>query len=702
MGAVAATKCCIERDAPENAQWQQRVQNLEVENRRLRGKIQKLRSAGQSLNRKVQFEGAGDDSPRSPFSLNSPNFFDGLDARKGGADGQYIELILQEFSPAFRHHIEDRILRGSVEVELKRRVWDQLRFLRVTMGKGAPWTSGTSVRRKETTGRDHVLELSVDVMFEGEDVELWMEIDTDRQAQVDKIMVYGTLILELRTTLNHVPGFWGVTMCFLNRPDVRVSFIGPFGTLTDKIAIAREVIEDHLSSELVAPHRVAMSLSTALPASDLRAQVPDGLLSLRLRCVTQPCPKNEPEDRQEQKAFEAPPATDRGQTSITAVIAVGVETWIPPSARMINVEKEGQRANFDLPHHFVVDSSHGQVVLASVYKQIDGDEEPEHLGTAKISISSLLASSMAGRALFPLEVQQPTGSSGAVQKVTSTGATLHLHAELHKLKSGQEDVRSIPNPSAVGVLIFTLDSVRDLGSRCEDQEVEVELRMSGQSQSRRARAVRLAPQAAGQKQEQLLYLLDGEGKDKIARDKIAWMLGLEEAQVRAIARRSVEARFGHIFRFTVEESSQEVLSMEVRRCRGGKGITTIARYNLRLAELLKQPGKHLPMQERPLESAADKAQLRQNSRVPVFMAGMQWLQCGEALQKEEVNKLVDAEEVSSSRGPRSRGSIKLKDPENSRVRLRTGGFHMPSEEDEKKAPSEDNSGDSDASVGSNS
>mmetsp|Transcript_45775 Transcript_45775/g.106297 ORF Transcript_45775/g.106297 Transcript_45775/m.106297 type:complete len:689 (-) Transcript_45775:65-2131(-) len=683
-----AAKCCVDRDTETKVQWQQRVSELEVENRRLRGKIQKLRGTP-SPQRKVQFEGAGDVSPRSPFSAMSPLDLWGAKKPTDNENEDLVDLLLEEFWPAVRQYIEERVLRGSVEVELKRRVWEQLRYLRVSMGKEAPYTSGTRLRRLERPGRDHVLELSLDIVFTGEDVELWMEVDAERQAQVDKIMLQGTLTIELQTTHNHVPGLWAATVCFYNRPDVCTAFIGPFGALADKILLAREVIEDNIASALVVPQRILLPLSSsALPYSFPQAPDPEGLLIVHLKSVTQSSAVTQPEE--EQLAGEDEPAK---RCAITVSFALGADTWTPPSADLLQSGKDeqaGQVASFDVSHALVVDALHAQVLLASVYSKASDSEEQEYLGSAKIGMESLCASSHSGS--YTLEVSTTSPENKSLGRL----AKLHVHGEIRKFMPPAELPPQQSTAMEPGVLILALESIRDLGVRCDDQEVEVQVQLSGGSaQSSKGTASRLSCQSAGQKQEQLQYYLFGAGKDTLSHEAIAWTLGMEESWVRAIARNTVEARFGHVFRFVIDKPADEVLTLEVKR-RRGKG-TVLGRYRLQLSDLLKEKGCRMPMQERPLEAGTGKMLSRSSSRVPHFMAEFRCLMGGEVMRKEELHELLDIE-GSPPTCVRRDGGVSVKDADTGRVRLRSNAFHLPEEVAAHKVLDDDAS-DSEASAG---
>jgi len=692
-----AAKCCVERDAETNAQWQQRVSDLEVENRKLRGKIQKLRGPS-SPQRKVQFEGAGDVSPRSPFGTMSP--LDMWDAKKPTADGeeQWIDLLLEEFWPAVRQYIEEKVLRGSVEVELKRRVWEQLRYLRVSMGKEAPYTSGTRVRRLERPGCDHILELSLDIMFSGEDVELWMEVDAERQVQVDKIMLQGTLTVELQTTHNHVPGLWAATVCFYNRPDVCTPFIGPFGSLADKIALAREVIEESIASALVAPQRIVLPLSSSsLPYSFQQAPVPEGMLTLHLKSVMQPSePSTVTQPEEEQLAGEDEGSTEPvKKPSITVSFALGAETWTPPPAESVQTGKDEQMASFEVAHTFVVDSLHAQVLLASVYSKACDSDEPEYLGSVKITMSNLCSSSQQSRAGYTLEVAGTSPATKALGKV----ARLCVQGEMRNFIPQASLPPSPAAPKTPGILVFVLDCVRDLGTRCDEQEVDVHVHLSsGRAQSSKATACRLSSQSAGQKQELLQYYLTGAGKDKLSQDVVAWTLGMEESWLRAIARNSVEARFGHVFRFVIDDPKNEELTLEVKR-RRGKG-TALARYKLKLPDLLKEQGCVMPMQERPLEAGTGKMLSRSSSRVPHLMAEFRWLMGGEVMRREDLRDLLDIDGTPLTSARRD-DSTKFKDADTGRVRLSSHTFHLPSSEEMAASKvRDDDSLDSEASAGS--
>jgi len=110
-----------------------------------------------------------------------------------------------------------------------------------------------------------------------------------------------------------------------------------------------------------------------------------------------------------------------------------------------------------------------------------------------------------------------------------------------------------------------------------------------------------------------------EGSGSVSPGEIAWLLGLEEQKVAAIARGSVVADLGYELRVRVCDPAKDNVTFELKR--GNRNPRTIARFTRSVRDILSQPDWTLPLKERAFDESSEGT----GECLPKFVASVQFL-----------------------------------------------------------------------------
>jgi len=526
-------------------------------------------------------------------------------------DGHLWDEVMREFWPAVRGFLENYVLRGIVEPALKKLIWGRMRLERCSLGEVPPRILGAKAfRRSEERGEEeHTVEVALNMDWPGDQVDIALLIDTGLKAMITRLSLRGTFCLELRHFQPEAPLIAGMTLYFMNRPEVDMTFgseVAGFPALEGRIAAVESVIEQQLANFLVVPARIAVHLSPSISYYELRFPLPQGILEVELRRVAR-IPS-------EGKASMVQSLPLLGN-SVFVEFRLGADEWASPQ---IKVDGGGTARCLERCALFV-DEMHGQTLVCDLRQQMPLQRRALLLGQARISPENLVERTLDGRLEFPLD----TGDGG---RRGSETPLLELKGTFRPflMGSGHEEAKELhPLHSGVrGVLVVILDSVRNLSRQLAGHHVFVSAQVG---EARRetwevpAQQLTLEDVAEG-RPEQLEYLIS---KDKagpgLTPENAAWVLGLQPDRVAACAGGRVDASFGQELRLQVKDPFSERLELQLRR--GGKRPGPVARYLLPLRELISRPGWTLPLEGRNFTSVEAEFQ----ARAPDLLAKIQLL-----------------------------------------------------------------------------
>eukprot|EP00928_Gymnodinium_smaydae_P021898 TRINITY_DN18578_c0_g2_i1.p1 TRINITY_DN18578_c0_g2~~TRINITY_DN18578_c0_g2_i1.p1 ORF type:complete len:769 (-),score=126.22 TRINITY_DN18578_c0_g2_i1:93-2399(-) len=532
-------------------------------------------------------------------------------------EGDVFDDIAAEFWPALRGFIEDHVLLGIVEPSLKKLIWSRTRFTRCSLGKRPPRVWGSKSHRIEKS-HERTVELAMDVDFGGEDVDIEVLVDHGLKATISKVSIRGTFCIEMRNFLRELPLLTGMTLYFMNPPDVSITFGGLLGPVETRIMSVSKIIEKQLAANLVVPNRLTLHLAPhALSYDEVRYPPPKGILDVQLHGAAR---------------LRMPTGGWTSTKQLAQVeLRLGAEQIHSPPRL---VDKSGT-ASWQMSWSSFVDYPHGQTLMVEVRPVASRmfQARDATLGHAKMSVAQVSAATAHGQTDWPLdECEGPEATLGlsGVYRPLVSGSSLSEGRGLEPLADGTR-----------GVVMVVLDSVRDLGAALDGHHVECLVSVGEHHvETRRVLSHRLTPADMGPKMEDKLRLLlggnpgssgaafglSGEGA-QYSPEAVAWLLGMDRdptAKIAAIARQSVEAEFKQPLRLRVQDPMKDSLVIELQRGRSRK--VTVARFTLRLQDLLTQKNWTLPMTERAFTTIPEE--LHNRPFPPKFVARVQFLAAG--------------------------------------------------------------------------
>lgn len=634
---------------------------LAAENRRLRRRIAELEfsSVGGCME--------GDVLQAAP-SLPTSNLTPGLLERRYTqadtfGDGTAFNEVMREFWPCLRGFIEEYVLLGIVEPALKKLVWSGMRFETCSLGDLPPTILGAKAfRSHQEDGGDSSVELAMNVDFPGCGVDVTVLVARGLRTSMKEMRIRGTFCFTMRRFMRDLPLMAGMTLYFMNPPEVSISFSGVMQALEGRIVSVQSIIERQLANALVVPNRLALHLASppnGLSYYDLRHPPPHGMLDVSLRCA---------------RVFSEglwPSLVSEYRTRLR----LGAEEWCSPLGVPLG---DGNVEWRDTTHSFIVDKLHGQSLMVNLFREETTlfGRVSRRLGTARISVKGIADATRLKRPYWQLEVdpQDTVDVSGPCPLLRLTGMYRPLFSG-----SGLDEARRIETlaDGTQGVLLLIIEDVRNLDSSCDGAHVQVCTWIGDDiKESWRVLAHQMTPEDVPEKtRDKMNYLLSsGHGQPALSTGDVAWLLNMQESQVSAIQRKSIKASFCQALRLRVQDPFSESLTVELRR--GHRRVRPIARYTLPIRDLLRQGRWTMPLEERPfheypLEDTLDLLRQRRSGTTispPQFTATFQFMGLGPAMDVADLPGAYDTYDTAVSHALTAES---LPDVIRKRQRLRT-------------------------------
>eukprot|EP00929_Paragymnodinium_shiwhaense_P032035 TRINITY_DN17828_c0_g1_i1.p1 TRINITY_DN17828_c0_g1~~TRINITY_DN17828_c0_g1_i1.p1 ORF type:complete len:716 (+),score=181.97 TRINITY_DN17828_c0_g1_i1:63-2210(+) len=524
-------------------------------------------------------------------------------------DGQAFDDVMAEFWPALKGFIEDFVLLGIVEPALRKHVWSRTKMDRCSLGNKPPRVYGAKSHRCDDDS--HTVEIALDFQFDGDDVDICVLIDRGLRATMSQLTIKGTFCMELRNFLPELPLLTGMTLYFMNPPEVTVEFGGVLAHLEGRLISVKTIIERQLAAQLVVPNRLALHLSPMLNFDELRYPAPQGVFSVIVQGVT---------------GLELPDTKVWPAMKLHLDVRLGADSW---STKVSTCNKDGE-VRWDEEVSFCVDYPHGQSLLIELRGSTTFSRSSVVLGKARLSVAQVANATSKMETTWPFMVEDEDEEEDLSHQVANASIVLRgTHRPLFSGSCPQEGKGlDTLDDGSVGILVVVVDSVRDLPEECAGGDVECFLQTGDcVVETRRSMAMRMTQEALGQQQSKKLSFLLSGGDAGGAGDErghtpedSAWLLGLDKAKVSAIARGSLAASFNQQLRLRVKDPFKETLKMELRTC--SRSPETVGTYELPLMEILKNGNWTLAMRERPFDGTRTKG--------PKFIARIQFLGAGAA------------------------------------------------------------------------
>ncbi|XP_053103587.1 extended synaptotagmin-3 [Hemicordylus capensis] len=327
----------------------------------------------------------------------------------------YFGTIMEK---TFKEKVEPKIRAKHVHLKT-------CTFTKVHFGDKCPKIKGVKAYTKEVDRR-HVV-LDVQICYIG-DCEIHMELSKFKVG-VKGIQLYGTLRVILEPLLTDAPFFGAVTIFFIQKPHLEISWAG-LTNLLDAPGISvlsDSLIQDLIASRLVLPNRITIPLKKNLNIAQLRFPIPYGVIRVYLL---------EAENLVQKDNFLG---AIRGKSDPYALLQVGLVQF-----RSKTIQRD-LNPIWNEMFEFVVHELPGQDLEVELY-----DEDPDKddfLGSLLINLEDVMKDRVVDE-WFPLS------------KIAS--GHVHLKLEWFSLVTNQEKLCEDKNGLATAILIIYLDSAFNL------------------------------------------------------------------------------------------------------------------------------------------------------------------------------------------------------------------------------------------------
>eukprot|EP00929_Paragymnodinium_shiwhaense_P039555 TRINITY_DN20769_c0_g1_i3.p1 TRINITY_DN20769_c0_g1~~TRINITY_DN20769_c0_g1_i3.p1 ORF type:complete len:449 (-),score=119.01 TRINITY_DN20769_c0_g1_i3:863-2092(-) len=336
-------------------------------------------------------------------------------------DSSCFNDVMQEFWPALRGFLEKRILIGIVEPALQRHVWSHMRFEKCSLGDAPPEITGAKAHRISEENDERTVELALNTVFKGDQVDVILKVGKGIRASVTCMRISGTFCMQLKNFLPREPLISGLTVYFMNAPEVSITFGGMLGQVPTRVSL-QKLIEKQIANCLVMPNRIALKLSEELDFYDLRHPIPAGVLEVTLQKVTKLAVSN--------RWLRGSLA----QEAIHVRMKLAAEEW---SSEALTVASEEVSWSDDAGRcTFFVDESHGQSLIVEVTRTGLGGSVIWQ-GQLRMSVANLANATKAEQTDWPVVVT-PADEEDEPETIYLT-----LRGSLNPLKQGLSAARYV-------------------------------------------------------------------------------------------------------------------------------------------------------------------------------------------------------------------------------------------------------------------
>eukprot|EP00794_Sanderia_malayensis_P012225 gene12225-13485_t len=292
---------------------------------------------------------------------------------------EWLNKILRQFWP-YLEKLATATLRETVEPELRRKAPSSLggiRFETIRLGDIPPRITGIKAHVDKVKRSEIILD--VDILYAG-DSKITIAFKAagvkTLKVGVEDIQIKGNVRIILHPLLPEMPLIGGITMYFINRPQLDFDLTNLTNVLDipGLSTLLRNLIDDEIARYIVLPNKVAMSLSDKVSQGELKNRLPDGLLRIKMI---------------EGRYLEAKDLSILGKNDTSdpyATVVVGAEKFTT------SIKKRTLNPIWNETFETLVDECNRQTIQISVFDH-DNNSKDDELGEKRISLDRLLEES---------------------------------------------------------------------------------------------------------------------------------------------------------------------------------------------------------------------------------------------------------------------------------------------------------------------
>ncbi|KAK3739454.1 hypothetical protein QZH41_017292 [Actinostola sp. cb2023] len=282
---------------------------------------------------------------------------------------EWLNKMIVQLWP-FINDMVIKILKETVEPEIQKNVpgfLSSIHFAEISLGNQAPRIGGIKTYTQNVKRSEIIMD--VDLIYAGDaDIKLSVK---GISVGIEDVQLRGTLRVILSPLIPSAPLVGGISLFFLNRPDIDFDLTNLLNILDipGLSDILRGVIDDVVASFVVLPNRITVPLTDVDPYK-LKYPIPDGVL--RIHVI-------EAKDlvRKDIGVFK------KGSSDPYAVIKVGAQTFKTAT------KEETLNPKWNEVFEVFVDNCQGQKIKIKLFDE-DKTSDDETLGSVEADISTIM------------------------------------------------------------------------------------------------------------------------------------------------------------------------------------------------------------------------------------------------------------------------------------------------------------------------
>ncbi|XP_022240737.1 extended synaptotagmin-2-like isoform X3 [Limulus polyphemus] len=324
---------------------------------------------------------------------------------------EWLNTIIQQLWPYIGHFVEG-VLREKVEPAIRANLPTNLqsfKFEKVILGD-MPFRIGGVRVYHENTAEDEII-MDVEILYSG-DCRFSLRIK-GLKAGIKDVQLHGMIRIEMKPLVRQVPLVGGLSFYFLKPPAINFDLTN-FTNILDTPGLSNilhKIIVEQLSSVMVLPNKITLSLTESVPLHLLKFLPPAGVLQVEVLEAKQLM------------------ASDLGfgSTDPYVIVIVGSQEFRTP------VITNDINPVWNHQCEAIVNQVEGLTLDVEVMDE-DKTSRDDFLGRTSIKISSV---TMAGRinAWYPLEEAKSGWIHLEIAWLTLTDNINHLETIMHQRKS---------------------------------------------------------------------------------------------------------------------------------------------------------------------------------------------------------------------------------------------------------------------------
>ncbi|XP_076455494.1 extended synaptotagmin-2-like [Babylonia areolata] len=280
---------------------------------------------------------------------------------------EWVNKIVYQLWPFIGEYVR-KLLKETVEPKVKAQLPPGLgsfMFSKIDMGNIPPRIGGVKVYTSQVKRDEIVLDLEINY---ASDCKLVVQVKGVNFGVKD-LTLRGTLRLVLRPLLSKVPLIGGMSVFFLNNPelDFNLTNLANALDLPGLNDILRSIIEEQIAGFMVLPNRIPVQIAEEVDIRKLRYPLPQGVLLVHVI------------EAQDLESAD-PQLVGKGSSDPYAIATVGIQSF------QTAVIDKNLNPVWNQCFEYVIDEREGQVLKVEV-KDKDKGSKDDKLGSTSMDIS---------------------------------------------------------------------------------------------------------------------------------------------------------------------------------------------------------------------------------------------------------------------------------------------------------------------------